>query len=79
MTRRRYTLIYHTYIGYGGYNIDFRKVFTTNAELEKIKQQESDLHFIVQGWPAITYPDQTTIAYRKSKNQVRRERVVFGD
>jgi hypothetical protein len=59
---RRYTLVFHTYIGYGSYAIDHRKVTATLKDLEQHKRK-GDLHFVIEGWPKITYPDGKPIGY----------------
>lgn len=62
---RRYTLIYHDYIGYGSYYISFRRVRCAPSQLEKYKKD--NLHFIVPGWPPITHPDGEPVEYRKGR------------
>lgn len=54
--KRRYTLVFHYYIGYGGYVVDFSRVSATRTDIKRISGKSS-LHFIIEGWPPINYPD----------------------
>lgn len=56
--KRRYTLCFHEYIGYGSYVISFKRVFCKPDMLERHKRNSS-LHFIIPGWPKLTFPDGT--------------------
>ncbi len=58
-TARRYTLVFHSYIGYGGYVVDFKRVKANDAQLERMKNL-IDLHFVIDGWPRITFSDDVT-------------------
>lgn len=55
---RRYTLCFHDYLGYGGYNISFKRVFCSKKRLEWYKDHEN-LHFIISGWPKLYVADFT--------------------
>jgi len=54
--RRRWTLVYHHYIGYGSYVIEFKRAFASARELQT-NRYIHDLHFIMEGWPLIGFPD----------------------
>ena len=56
LRRRKWTLVYHRYIGYGSYVIEFRRVTATAPELEHRRYTLDCLHFIVKGWPPIGFP-----------------------
>ena len=53
---RRWTLIFHNYIGYGSYIIEFKRV-RSKAENLKRYERYGALHFIIPGWPPVAYPD----------------------
>lgn len=55
---RRYTLIYHRYLGVGSaYVIDFKRVTVSEKRLKALRREpESELHFILSGWPTVAFP-----------------------
>jgi hypothetical protein len=57
MKRRRWTLVYHRYIGYGSHVIEFKRAHTTAHELQTRERYKRDLHFVIPGWPPIGWPD----------------------
>lgn len=59
LDRKRLTFCFHEYIGYGSYVITYKRAFCSPERLEKYKSV-GDLHFIIPGWPEITYPDGTS-------------------
>lgn len=61
--RRRYILVFHSYIGYGSYVVSFKRTTATKAELKR--KIRGDLHFILEGWPKITYPDGSEVGYKE--------------
>jgi hypothetical protein len=63
--KRRYTLVFHFYLGYGSYYIEYRKLSATSQELKRYKRTHSDLHFVISGWPRITHPNGKQIDYAK--------------
>ena len=56
---KKYTLIFHRYIGYGGYTVDFERVRCKKLDLEQYKQDS--LHFIIPGWPPVSYTDGSSV------------------
>lgn len=53
--KRRYTAVYHSYIGYGSYCVEFRRILCNPRKLQSYVK--GDLHFFIKGWPDITHPD----------------------
>lgn len=58
MLKRKYTIIFHTYVGYGSYCIHVERFKLNTKELRELRLEEPDVHFILKGWPAIIYPDK---------------------
>lgn len=55
---RRYTLIFHNYIGYGSYVIEFKRVRCSPKDLRRYTNgRYGELHYVIEGWPSITGPD----------------------
>jgi hypothetical protein len=57
---RRYTLIFHHYIGYGSYVIDFKRIRCRPNALASYRLK-GDLHFVVSGWPPVSHSDGNLI------------------
>ncbi len=53
---RKYTLVYHVYIGHGSYIIEFKRVDCTPKGLEQYKKNHN-LHFIINGHPKMVCAD----------------------
>jgi hypothetical protein len=56
---RRYTIVMHDYIGYGSYNISFRRI---RCKPEACEERMRDVsrgvpHFLIPGWPEIQFAD----------------------
>lgn len=55
--KQRWTLIYHRYIGYGSYIIEFKRAICCARDLQSRKYTRDCLHFIIEGWPPVAFPD----------------------
>lgn len=58
MKQRKYTLIYHYYLGHNWYNIELKRVKCSLGMLERYKTNPA-LHFVMKGWPATSTVDGT--------------------
>jgi hypothetical protein len=57
---RRFTLIFHHYIGYGSYVIDIKRIRCRPSALASYRLRD-DLHFVISGWPPVSYPNGSPI------------------
>lgn len=53
---KKYTLIFHRYLGNGWYNIEFKRVRCSPTAL-KFHGMGTELHYIIKGWPTMTHPN----------------------
>lgn len=54
---RRYTLVFHDYIGFGSYVVHFKRVYCKPQRLKYYHKH--NLHFVITGWPKVVHPDGT--------------------
>lgn len=52
---KRFTLVLHSYMGYGSYFVHFKRVRCKPEMLGRYSER-NDVHFIITGWPPIAYP-----------------------
>lgn len=66
MKQRKYTLVFHDYIGYGSYVIHFKRVHCKPERLEYYSRNPKHglLHFVINGWPKITFPNGSVADYK---------------
>lgn len=54
MKNKRYTLVFHDYIGYGSYVINIKRTYCGKETLKRyLGGRNGQLHFIISGWPSI--------------------------
>jgi hypothetical protein len=64
---KKYTMVYHQYIGHGSYVVEFRRIRDKPSNLRRYSRSCGDLHFIISGWPKIVHPDLDEVPMREPR------------